>query len=214
MGLNTRIAASAVVALASASAANAGFVYASANRSVEATADATTDVSSDAAFGTWFDSASVFATSSNALSQHGSQLASTSMNFAGAAQVSATTGGVASATSFAIIDFRSDMEQVVSFIVGLTSTASGGGFNSVLVTLTDTTTGVVRLSASATAAFSGSLTLDENHTYRLVIDADAGVQGAGNSLGQYNIAFNAPIPTPGSAALLGLAGLATKRRRR
>ncbi len=135
------------------------------------------------------------------------------MNFAGAAQASATAGGVANATSFAIIDFVSDMDQLVAFIVGLTSTGSGSGFNSVIVTLTDTTTSTVRLTASATAAFSGSLSLDSGHSYRLVIDADAGVQGTGDSLGQYNVAFSAPIPAPGAAALLGLAGVVACRRR-
>jgi|688.fasta_scaffold456470_1 MYXO-CTERM domain-containing protein len=213
MQLNMRLAASAAVALSSVSVANAGFVYSSANRTVEATAGATTDTASDSGFGTWFDSASVFATSSNALAQHGSQLSSTSMNFAGAAQASATSGGVANATSFAIIDFVSDMDQVVAFIVGLTSTGSGSGFNSVVVTLTDTTTSTVRLTASATAAFSGSLSLENGHSYRLVIDADAGVQGTGDSLGQYNVAFSTPIPAPGAAALLGLAGVVARRRR-
>jgi len=208
MGFKTRIAASAVFALASVSTASAGFVYSSAVRAVEATASAMSDSASDSGFGTWFDSASVFATTSNALAQHGSQLASTSMNFAGAAQSSAVTGGVSSATSGATIDFSSDMDQVVSFILGLTRTASGGGFSTVVVTLTDLTMNEVRLTASATAAFSGSLELIAGHNYRLLIDADAGVQGAGDSLGQYNVAFSAPVPSPGALALLGLAGLA------
>jgi MYXO-CTERM domain-containing protein len=213
MQLKTRFAASAAVALASVSTASAGFVYSTASRAVEATASATSDTASDTGFGTWFDSASVFATSSNALAQHGSQLGATSMNFAGAAQSSAVTGGIGSATSGATIDFSSDMDQVVSFILGLTRTASGLGSSTVVVTLTDLTTGVVRLTASATAAFSGSLELDAGHDYRLHIDADAAAQGAGDALGQYNVAFSAPVPAPGAIALLALAGFVARRRR-
>jgi MYXO-CTERM domain-containing protein len=83
----------------------------------------------------------------------------------------------------------------------------------VVVTLTDLTTGVVRLTASATAAFSGTLELENGHNYRLNIDADAAVQGAGDALGQYNVAFSAPVPAPGAIALIALAGFVARRRR-
>jgi hypothetical protein len=37
--------------------------------------------------------------------------------------------------------------------------------------------------------------------------------GPSNSLSNYNVGFFSAVPTPGAVALLGLAGLAGRRRR-
>jgi uncharacterized protein (TIGR03382 family) len=218
MGSLLRSALVAAAPLACLQAADAGFVYQSAQRSVSASLASNSDSGSTSAFGLWFDSASVFAGGAAASANHGSDLLVDEMTFSGGAQVFSGANGGASALSEADITFLAMSDDGASFVdvewlVGLSESASGSTTSSVWFTLTDVTSGVVLVSVAGNSVSSSPLVLSSGGLYRLQIVSSANGTSSGNALANYNVSFSV-IPAPGALSLLALSGFVALRRRR
>jgi hypothetical protein len=70
----------------------------------------------------------------------------------------------------------------------------------------------LRIDGDATAWTSGDLALVSGHSYSLAINP--GIANGSTDTGTVLTFGLAPVPAPGAAALLGLAGLTGARRRR
>ena len=215
MGLKTRIAASAAVALVGLPTANAGFVYQSALRSVDiAVSGSSVDSDSSTAFGSWFGSASMLGSGYSSLASHGSNLSYGELILVGAAQVSAPNS-VANivARSWADVTFLADMDETISWIAGLGVESTGvGNIASVSVIVTDVGTGAIRFASSDDSTGSGSFAIVAGHNYRVQITASSTAATSGEVLSNFNVGFYS-IPAPGALALVGLAGLVVFARR-
>jgi hypothetical protein len=81
------------------------------------------------------------------------------------------------------------------------------------VQVTDLTTSLIRLFASGDFTGSGSFGVIAGHRYRVVVNATSASASAGEVLSTYNVGLFS-VPSPAGAALLGLAGLVGRTRRR
>ena len=100
----------------------------------------------------------------------------------------------------------SDMTAVLSG-----NTAAEGAVI-VMLDTTSSTTMFLRFDGDATAWTSGDLALVSGHSYSLAINP--GIANGSTETGTVLTFEFAPVPAPGAAALLGLAGLTGARRRR
>lgn len=215
MGPLSRAAALAAAAFVGLQTADAGFVYASAARSVTTNAASASDSGSSSAFGVWFDSASASGAGLSALANQGSNLGMNEMSFVGASQVlgAANASSLADVTfSVTAVDPNSSFVDI-SWIIGLSEDFAGGGMASVFVKLTDVTTSTVRLLLSNDTTAAGNLTVTAGNTYRLEVSASTAAGSLGSAFGSFNGSFSI-VPGPASTALLALAGVAAGRRRR
>jgi len=209
-----RAAALSAAALA-ASAANAGFVYQSSAREVSVSvAGAVVDSESTVAFGDWFGNASVNTSSYVGLATQGSGLDAGEMSFVGAAQLSANTAASLSARSVATVVFVSDATESLQWIASLAREAAGSNNSaSIAFSVTEIDTGAILLAFSGPSNGSGSFDVVSGRSYRVSISAIAGATGPSSALANYNVGLFSTVPAPGAVALLGLAGLAGRRRR-
>ena len=214
MGIATRVAASAAVALA-ASAANAGFVYSASNREVSVAVSGSTvdsDVFTNA--GSWYGSANAIASGYSALSTQGSELAAMEMTFVGASQIEASATAAIAGRSTADVTFLADSTESIAWIVSLGRNASGAGNSaSIALSVIDTTDSTVLLAFSGPSNGAGTIDVIAGRTYRLQLSALSTAAGSGSVLANYNVGFFSAIPAP--ATLVAFAGfLAAGRRRR
>lgn len=218
MGSITRAAALAAAASVGLQTADAGFVYSSSVRSVAAATPASSDLGITTAFGVWFDSASSSGAGLTALANQGSNLGLNEMSFVGAAQVLGGGGGLSASsnadlTFVAMGDDPSASLVDIAWIIGLSEDFTGGGTASVLVKLTDLTLGTMRLMLSSDTTAAGTLTVVAGNNYRLEVFASANATSSGSAFGSFNATFSI-IPGPATAALLALAGVVGRGRRR
>jgi hypothetical protein len=213
MGIATRVAASAAVALA-AQAANAGFVYSASNREVSiAVSGAIVDSDVFANAGSWFGSANASGAGFSALSTQGSDLAALAMTFVGASQIEASATASIAGRSTADVTFIADSTESISWIASLGRSASGAGNSgSISLSIVDVTTGGILLAFSGPSNGSGSVDVVAGNTYRLQIAALANANGAGSVVSNYNVGLFSAIPAP--ATLVAFAGLLVGSRRR
>ena len=212
----TRGVASATVVAIASQFASAGFVYESANRTVSTSVIGQgADSDSNAAFGAWFGSASTVGSGYTVLSTQGSELAYSQMTFVGAAQISSSSANTEiSAASWADLSFLADSSESIAWILGLGESATGASTSSaVSVQVTDLTTSLIRLFASGDSTASGSFGVIAGHRYRVVVNATSASASAGEVLSNYNVGLFS-VPSPAGAALLGLAALVGRTRRR
>ncbi len=212
----TRGVASATVAAIASQFASAGFVYESADRTVNTTVVGQgTDSDSIAVFGAWYGSASSVGSGYTVLSTQGSELVYSQMTFVGAAQISSSSANTEiSAASWADLSFLADSTESIAWILGLGESATGASTSSaVSVQVTDLTTSLIRLFASGDSTASGSFGVIAGHRYRVVVNATSASASAGEVLSNYNVGLFS-VPSPAGAALLGLAALVGRTRRR
>ena len=212
----TRGVASATVAAIASQFASAGFVYESADRTVNTTVVGQgTDSDSIAVFGAWYGSASSVGSGYTVLSTQGSELVYSQMTFVGAAQISSSSANTEiSAASWADLSFLADSSESIAWILGLGESATGASTSSaVSVQVTDLTTSLIRLFASGDSTASGSFGVIAGHRYRVVVNATSASASAGEVLSTYNVGLFS-VPSPAGAALLGLAALVGRTRRR
>jgi hypothetical protein len=217
MGSITRAAALAAAASVGLQTADAGFVYSSSVRSVAAATPASSDSGITTAFGIWFDSASSSGAGLTALANQGSNLGLNEMSFVGAAQVLGGNGASASsAADLTFVAFGDDPSASlvdISWIIGLSEDFTGGGTASVWVKLTDLTLGTMRLMLSSDTTAAGTLTVVAGNNYRLEVFASANATSSGSGFGSFNATFSI-VPGPATAALLAIAGVVARGRRR
>lgn len=215
MQLILRAAALSAVSVAVAQSANAGFVYQSAARDVSVSVSgAVVDSESNSAYGSWFGSASTTGMGYSALATQGSNLGLQEMTFVGAAQLDASMTASLAARSTASVSFLADSNESISWIVNLARQSAGAGnSSSIALSVIDVASGAVVLAFSGPSIGSGSFDVIAGRSYRVDLSALANASGPSNSLANYNVGFFSAIPAPGAIALLGLAGLAGRRRR-
>ena len=208
-------AALSAVALAVSTTASAGFVYQSAARETSALVGGqTVDLESTTAFGSWFGSASANTTSYTLLATQGSNLAALEMALVGAAQISSSANTSLGVSSSATVTFRADASESIRWIADLARQSSGAGNSaSISLVVIDLTTQNPLLVFSGPSIGSGSFDVVANRTYRVTVAATASSTSATNASANYNVGFFSAIPAPGAIALLGLAGLTSRRRR-
>jgi len=209
------LSAAGVVSLVAVSSADAGFVYQSAAREVSVSVSgAVVDSESSAAFGDWFGNASVNTSGYVGLATQGSGLDAMEMSFVGAAQLNASSAANLNARSVATVVFLSDATESLRWIASLAREAVGSNNNaSIAFSVTEIDTGAVLLAFSGPSNGSGSFDVVSGRSYRVSISAIANATGATSSLANYNVGVFSTVPGPGAVALLGLAGLAARRRR-
>ena len=208
-------AALSAVALAVSTTASAGFVYQSASRETSVLVGGqTVDLESTTAFGSWFGSASANTASYTLLATQGSNLAALEMSLVGAAQISASGAATLGSSSSATVTFLADATETIRWIANLAREASGAG-NSAAISMSviDLTTFNPVLAFTGPSIGSGSFDVIAGRSYRLNVSATAASTGATNAVANYNVGFFSAIPAPGAIALLGLAGLTSRRRR-
>ena len=210
-----RAAALSAVALAAVSSASAAFVYQSSSRETSASVGGSVvDSESTTASGSWYGSASANTATYTILSTQGSNLASTEMTFVGAAQVSASGSATLGASSTATVTFLASATDTVRWIANLARDFSGAGNNAAIsLSVIDLTTFNPVLAFTGPTIGSGSFDVVGGRSYRVSISATANATSATNSVANYNVGFFSTVPAPGAIALLGLAGLAGRRRR-
>jgi len=210
-----RAAALSAVALVAASSASAAFIYQSSSRETSASVGGSVvDSESTTAVGSWYGSASANTASYVVLSTLGSNLAAGEMTFVGAAQISASAPAVLGATSTATVTFLADASETVRWIADLWRESVGAGNNAAIsLSVIDLTTFNPVLAFTGPTLGSGSFDVVAGRTYRLNISATANAAGSTNAVANYNVGFFSTVPAPGAIALLGLAGLAGRRRR-
>lgn len=213
MGIATRVAASAAVALA-ASAADAGFVYSASNREVSvAVSGSTVDSEVFTNAGSWYGAANALGAGYSALSTQGSQLAALEMTFVGAAQIEASATAAIAGRSTADVTFIADSTESIAWIASLGRSASGAGNGgSISLSLVDVTAGGVLLAFSGPSNGSGTVDVVGGRTYRLQIAALSNTSGAGSVISNYNVGFFSAVPAP--ASIVAFAGLLAGGRRR
>ncbi|MEY3025160.1 MAG: hypothetical protein RL136_1127 [Planctomycetota bacterium] len=210
-----RAAALSAVALAATQVASAGFVYQSTDRAVSVSvAGSVADSEQNFGSGSWFGSANALGTGYTGLATQGSNLGAMEMTFVGAAQLEASVVAALMATSTATIEFLADSTESISWIAGLARQSSGAGNSaSIGLSVVDIASGDILLAFSGPSNGSGSFDVVSGRSYRVSLSAMANLSGASSSSANYNVGFFSSVPTPGAIALLGLAGLAGRRRR-
>jgi len=209
------LSAAVVSTFVAASAANAGFVYQSAAREVSVSVSgAVVDSESSSAFGGWFGDASVNNANYVGLATQGSGLDAFEMSFVGAAQLNASSAANLNARSVATIVFVSNATESLRWIASLAREAVGSNNNaSIAFSVTEIDTGAILLAFSGPSNGAGSFDVVSGRSYRVSISAIANATGSTSALANYNIGVFSTVPGPGAIALLGLAGLAGRRRR-
>lgn len=217
MGSIIRAAATAAAAFVGLQAADAGFVYSSAARSVAASTPATSDTGGSSAFGVWFDTATSSGSGLTALANQGSNLGVNEISLVGAAQVLGGAGASASSgANMTFVAFGDDPTASlvdISWIVGLSEDFTGGGSATVWIKLTDLTLGTMRLMLSSDTTAAGTLSVIAGNNYRLEVLASTSASSAGSAFGSFNATFSI-VPGPATAALLAIAGAIGQGRRR
>jgi hypothetical protein len=211
-----RAAALSAVALAATQAASAGFVYQSAAREVAVSVNGSVvDSESNAAFGGWFGSASSGNSAFSALATQGSGLSYGEMSFVGASQIDASGDtALVNASSIATVVFTADSTESIRWIANLFRDSVGTGNSaSIALSVVDAVSGNILLAFTGPSIGSGSFDVQAGRSYRVNLAALSIADGPSNSLSNYNVGFFSAVPTPGAVALLGLAGLAGRRRR-
>jgi len=210
-----RAAALSAVALAAIQSASAGFVYSTSARETSASVGGSVvDSESTTASGSWYGSASANTASYVILATQGSNLASTEMTFVGAAQISASSAATLGATSTANVTFLASASETIRWIADLAREASGAGNASAIsLSVLDLATLNPVLAFTGPTIGSGSFDVVAGRSYRVIVSATSSAVGSTNASANYNVGFFSTVPTPGALALLGLAGLAGRRRR-
>jgi len=136
-----------------------------------------------------------------------SYLALSSIGESGFVLSGGSTGGIWSIYAFTL-NFTANTNTIIS-LSG--ETAAEGAMLAMLDT-TNSQTMFTRFDGAATAWNSGDLALVAGHSYSLVINP-GGATGSTDSGTVLSFAVT-PVPAPGAAALVGMAGLVAGRRRR
>jgi len=215
MGSSIRMAALAAVALCGYQSADAGFVYTSSNRVVDVSVNnAVVDSQSTTAQGSWYGSASSNTSSYAGLATQGSNLSFAAMTFVGAAQLDASATAAIAARSAASVFFSSNATESIRWIADLAAQAQGANnTSSIALSVFDITSNSTVLAFTGPSIGSGSFNVTSGHNYRVELAANASAAGPVNALANYNVGFFSTVPGPGAMALVGLAGLASRRRR-
>jgi len=215
MGSSIRMAALAAVALCGYQSADAGFVYTSSNRVVDVSVNnAVVDSQSTTAQGSWYGSASTQTSSYAGLATQGSNLSFAAMTFVGAAQLDASATANIAARSGAQVFFSASGTESIRWIANLAAQAQGSNnTSSIALAVIDLSTNSTVLAFTGPSIGSGSFTVTSGHNYRIDLAANASATGPVNALANYNVGFFSTVPGPGAMALVGLAGLASRRRR-
>jgi hypothetical protein len=210
-----RAAALSALAFAASQAASAGFVYQTAARDVSVSVGGSVvDSESSMGLGSWFGNAASTASLYTALAQQGSGLSLGEMTFVGAAQIDSSGAAVLSANSVTTVTFLADSTESIRWMADLWREASGAGNSaSISMSVIDVASGAVLLGFTAPVLSAGSFDVVAGRTYQLNLIAVANTNSASKALSNYNVGFFSSVPSPGAIALIGLAGLTTRRRR-
>lgn len=215
--LSILVPAAAAAALSAAASTQAGFVYDSALRTNSLTSPSGTAGVSSTTFGDFLDFRFYSVPFISGSIQHASTLGTDSMSFGSFAQISSNSGafgGPLSGMATADVYFRSTATTVISLGVGVSSQFAGlnsaaGASMSLIEAVSNTTL----YTASVNDSSSVELTLAANVLYRLRAMSSASLSsGIGSASSNFSISVSI-VPAPGAMAVLGLAGLARRRRR-
>lgn len=209
--------ATAAAALSAAASADAGFVYASALRSISLASPNGTSAASSSLFGDFLEFRSYSAPSVSGALQQASTLGADSMSFGAFAQLfsnSAAFGGPLNASSISSVIFAVDANLVATMSVGTTLQSAGvSSSTGVSVVLRDVLTGVVIYSTNANSADSLEVALVSGRSYQIDVSSAAAVaSGIGSAFTNYSVSLTV-VPAPGAVAVFGLAALGRRRRR-
>ncbi len=201
------------------SAAHAGFVYDTShtNRRTQAwVIGSSVEVDATTALGPWYGSAFYSDATTAVLANQGSDLGASQMTFSGGAQTSSSVAIDLHAQSVASTRFGVTSAGALQWIVTTNSVANGfENMSSISISLMDLTTGQFLFARTGNSSGNGSIQLIASHNYELVIYADAESGSAGSTAATYNAGLQfVAVPTPGALALLALAGISARSRRR
>jgi uncharacterized protein (TIGR03382 family) len=211
-----RASALAVASLGVVQAADAAFVVSGAFRETTVLNGATVPQSftTNAASGSFNGDASDLGDAFTTVANQGSNLLSSRMTFVGGVTVTQSGGFDLSGRSNATVTFGVSVNETIRWSMNLNAAEFGGGTNagSVSVRLEDVTGGTTLINQSRSFVGQGNVSLIAGRSYRLIISSTAQANSAGDAESTFNVGFYT-IPAPGALALLGLAGVAGRRRR-
>ena len=215
MQFSIRATALAVASLGVAQAADAAFVVTGAFRETTVVNGATIPQSftTNATSGSFNGDASDLGDAFTTVANQGSNLLSSRMTFVGGVTVTQSSLFDLSGRSNATVTFGVSVNETIRWSINLFAAETGGtNAGSVSVRLEDTTGGSTLINQSRGFVGQGNVSLLAGRSYRLIISSTAQANSAGDAESTFNVGFYT-IPGPGALALLGLAGVAGRRRR-
>lgn len=215
MQCSVRLTALAVASLASVHASDAALVVSAASRETSVlSGGAVVDTYINSlATGSFNGDANDVGADYSSIATQGSNLLSSRMTFVGGCTVIQSSAGARSARSLATVTFQATLGEAIRWSVNLNSLEFGeSNVGAVSARLVDTVTGTVVFNYTRTFVAQGTATLLAGRNYRLEISSTATTLPAGDAESTYNVGVFV-IPAPGAMALLGLAGIAGRRRR-